>query len=90
MIDALDKIIKFQSGTNIKCLHNEIRIIYELAAYGPLPSFEIMRRTGRSMSAHNVDIQKLLQTNALFAKQCDTDKRKKLFDLSDDVKSYFR
>ena len=90
MIDALDKIIKFQSGTNIKCLHNEIRIIYELAAYGPLPSFEIMRRTGRSMSAHNVDLQKLLQTNVLFEKQCDTDKRKKLFDLSDDVKSYFR
>jgi hypothetical protein len=26
----------------------------------------------------------------LSAKQCDTDKRKKLFDLSDDVKSYFQ
>ena len=90
MIDALDKIIKFQFGTNIKCLHNEVRIIYELATNGPLPSFEIMRRTGRSMSAHNVDIQKLLQTNALFAKQCDIDRRKKLFYLSDDVKSYFR
>ena len=90
MIDALDKIIKFQSDTNIKCLHNEVRIIYELATNGPLPSLEIMRRTGRSISAHNVDIQKLLQTNVLFAKQCDTDKRKKLFDLSDDVKSYFQ
>lgn len=90
MIDALDKIIKFQSDTNVKCLHNEIRIVYELATNGPLPSLEIMRRTGRSISAHNIDIKRLLETNVLSAKQCDIDKRKKLFDISDDIKSYFR
>jgi DNA-binding MarR family transcriptional regulator len=90
MIDALDKIIKFQSETNVKCLHNEVRIIYELATHGPLPSLEIMRRTGRSISAHNIDIKRLLEANILSSKQCEIDKRKKLFDISDNVKSYFR
>ncbi len=90
MIDALSEIIRFESQNNVKCLHNEIRIIYEIAANGPLPSLEIMRRTGRSIAAHNLDIKKLLEANVLFAKQCDIDKRKKLFDLSDDVKFYFR
>ena len=90
MINALEEIIKFESETNIKCLHNEARIIYELANNGPLPSLEIMRRTGRSISAHNIDLKRLLEANVLSAKQCDIDKRKKLFDLSGDIKSYFR
>ena len=75
---------------NGRCRDRSGTLAKSLAKNGPLPSLEIMRRAGRSIAAHNVDLKRLLEANILTAKQCDIDRRKKLFDISDGVKSYFR
>lgn len=89
MIDEIRKILDFQNKTNIKCLHNEIRIINEILKDGPLPSLDLMKRTGRSISGHNQDLKRLLDIEALTLKCSKADKRKRIYDVSDDLRAAF-
>ena len=50
MIDEITKIFNFQNSTKIRCLHNEVIIIKEILENGPLPSLDLMKKTGRSIS----------------------------------------
>jgi hypothetical protein len=89
MIDEITKILDFQNSTNIKCLHNEIRIIKEILENGPLPSLDLMKKTGRSISGHNQDLKRLLDIEALTIKSSDLDKRKRIYDISDNLRTAF-
>ena len=60
MIDEISKILKFQESTNIRCLHNEIRIInifkYEIHPYFKLIctieyNFEVKQNLGMPLAA---------------------------------------
>ncbi len=75
---------------NGRCRDRSGNLAKSLAKNGPLPSLEIMRCAGRSIAAHNVDLKRLFEANILTIKQCDIDRRKKLFDNFDGVKSDFR
>jgi hypothetical protein len=85
--EEIIKILKFQDKTNIKCLHNEVRIIKEILENGPLPSLEIMKKTVRSISGHNQDLKILVDINALTVNISTLDKRKKIYDISENIKS---
>lgn len=89
MIDEISKILKFQESTNIRCLHNEIRIIKEILENGPLASLELMKKTGRSISGHNEDLKRLVDIGALEVKISKIDKRKRIYDLSENLRSIF-
>lgn len=89
MIDEITKILDFQNSTNIKCLHNEIRIIKEILENGPLPSLDLMKKTGRSISGHNQDLKRLLDIEALTIKSSELDKRKRIYDISDNLRTAF-
>ena len=89
MIDEITKILYFQNSTNIKCLHNEIRIKKEILENGPLPSLDLMKKTGRSISGHNQDLKRLLDIEALTIKSSDLDKRKRIYDISDNLRTAF-
>jgi len=89
MIDEISKILKFQESTNIRCLHNEIRIIKEILENGPLASLELMKKTGRSISGHNEDLKRLVDIGALEVKISKIDKRKRIYDLSENLISNF-
>lgn len=89
MIDEISKILKFQESTNIRCLHNEIRIIKEILENGPLASLELMKKTGRSISGHNEDLKRLVDIGALEVKISKIDKRKRIYDLSENLISIF-
>lgn len=86
MIEEITKILKFQDKTNVKRLHNEVRIIKEILENGPLPSLEIMKKTGRSISGHNQDLKRLVDIDALSVSSSDIDKRKKIYDISKELK----
>ncbi len=83
MQKEIEKLLVFQSKTGIKCFHNEMRIIYEILSSGPLPSLDIMKITGRSISAHNDDIKRLMMLGLIDSKVCELDKRRKLYDVTD-------
>ena len=89
MIDEIRKIFNFQHSTNVKCLHNELIIIKEIAENGPLPSLDLMKRTGRSISGHNQDIKRLLDIGSLKMEVSYDDKRKRIYDISENLKSTF-
>ncbi len=89
MILSIQKIIEFQKKSQVKCLHNELRIIYEISVSGPLESMEILKRTGRSISGHNEDIKRLLQIGALRLTNISTDKRKRIYELTELIKNLF-
>ena len=89
MIDEIRKIFNFQNSTNVKCLHNELIIIKEIAENGPLPSLDLMKRTGRSISGHNQDIKRLLDIGVLKMEVSYDDKRKRIYDISENLKSTF-
>lgn len=83
MILCIQKIIEFQKNSQVKCLHNELKIIHEISVSGPLESMEILKRTGRSISGHNEYIKKLLQIGALRLTNISTDKRKRIYELTE-------
>jgi DNA-binding MarR family transcriptional regulator len=89
MIDEIKKIFNFQKSTNIKCLHNEIRIIKEILENGPIASLDLMKKTGRSISGHNQDLKRLLDIGALEIKMSENDKRKRIYDLSENLRASF-
>jgi DNA-binding MarR family transcriptional regulator len=60
-----------------------MRVLYEILSKGPLPSLDIMRMTGRSISAHNDDIKRLTMLGLIESRICQIDKRRKLYDLTD-------
>ena len=86
MIDELTKILNFERSTNIKCLHNELRIIKEILDNGPIASLELMNKTGRSISSHNNDLKRLIDIGALDLKISENDKRKRIYDISHNVR----
>jgi predicted transcriptional regulator len=64
-------------------------IIKEIAENGPLPSLDLMKITGRSISGHNQDIKRLLDIGALKMEVSDDDKRKRIYAISANLKSTF-
>jgi hypothetical protein len=89
MISEIKKILNFQDSTNIKCLHNELIIIKEILENGPLPSLDLMKRTGRSISGHNQDLKRLVDIGALTVEISEFDKRKRMYDLSENLRVTF-
>ena len=89
MISEIKKILNFQDSTNIKCLHNELIIITEILENGPLPSLDLMKRTGRSISGHNQDLKRLVDIGALTVEISEFDKRKRMYDLSENLRVTF-
>jgi DNA-binding MarR family transcriptional regulator len=85
MISEIKKILNFQDSTNIKCLHNELIIIKEILENGPLPSLDLMKKTGRSISGHNQDLKRLVDIGALNMQVSEYDKRKRIYHASDDL-----
>ncbi len=79
----IEKLLVFQNKAGVKCFHNEMRVLYEILSKGPLPSLDIMRMTGRSISAHNDDIKRLTMLGLIESRICQIDKRRKLYDLTD-------
>lgn len=89
MIDEMGKKFDFQKSTNIKCLHNQFVIIKEILENGPIASLDLMKKTGRSISGHNQDLKRLLDIGALTVKISDNDKRKRIYDVSENLKTEF-
>ncbi len=89
MISEIKKILIFQDSTNIKCLHNELIIIKEILENGPLPSLDLMRKTGRSISGHNQDLKRLVDIGALNVRISECDKRKRIYDISEKLMDKF-
>ena len=89
MISEIRKILNFQYSTNVKCLHNELIIIKEILENGPLPSLELMKKTGRSISGHNQDLKRLCDIGALTMQISEHDKRKRIYDLSENLRTTF-
>ncbi len=85
MISEIKKILNFQDSTNIKCLHNELIIIKEILENGPLPSLDLMKKTGRSISGHNQDLKRLVDIGALNVQISESDKRKRIYDISENL-----
>lgn len=83
MIPEIRKILNFQDLTNIKCLHNELLIIKLILENGPLPSLDLMKKTGRSISGHNQDLKRLVDIGALTVHISKFDKRKRIYNISD-------
>lgn len=54
---------------------------------GPIASLELMNKTGRSISGHNNDLKRLIDIGALDLKILQNDKRKRIYDISDDIKT---
>jgi len=89
MIDEIKKIFYFQNLTKIKCLHNEVIIIKEIMENGPLPSLDLMKKTGRSISGHNQDLKRLVDIGALNMRISDCDKRKRIYEISENLMGKF-
>jgi hypothetical protein len=89
MIDEIKKIFYFQNLTKIKCLHNEVIIIKEIMENGPLPSLDLMKKTGRSISGHNQDLKRLVDIGALNMRMSDCDKRKRIYEISENLMGKF-
>jgi predicted transcriptional regulator len=85
MIDEITKIFNLQISTKIRCLHNEIIIIKEILENGPLPSLDLMKKTGRSISGHNQDLKRLLDIGAINVQVSECDKRKRIYYISEDL-----
>lgn len=86
MIFEIGKLFDFQNSTNIKCLHNEIIIIQQILEHGPLPSLDLMRKTGRSISGHTEDLKRLVDIGALTVEISEFDKRKRIYEISKNIK----
>ncbi len=86
MIFEIGKIFDFQNSTNIKCLHNEIIIIQKILENGPLPSLDLMKKTGRSISGHTEDLKRLVDIGALNVSISEFDKRKRIYEISKNIK----
>lgn len=89
MIDEITKIFNFQNLTKIRCLHNEIIIIKEILENGPLPSLDLMKKTGRSISGHNQDLKRLVDIGAINVQISECDKRKRIYDISENLMGKF-
>ena len=85
MIDEITKIFNLQISTKIRCLHNEIIIIKEILENGPLPSLYLMKKAGRSISGHNQELKRLLDIGAINVQISECDKRKRIYDISEDL-----
>lgn len=81
------KLIKIQEKTKIKVFHNELMIVHYLLTHGPAASMDILRETGRSVSAHNDDIKRLMQLGIIKYSVCSIDKRRRLYELTEDFKN---
>jgi predicted transcriptional regulator len=82
MLDKIDVLFELENKKKIKCLHNELKIIYELLKNGPTSSLAIMRKTNRSISAHNSDLKRLMALGAIRQVDHDGDGRMKLYDVN--------
>lgn len=86
MISQYKHLLSIERQLKIRCLHNEARIIGELCVNGPMPSLEIMKKTGRSISGHTNDLNKLVSLGIIASKADDSDGRVKMYYLCDHVR----
>ena len=82
MLDKIEVLFELENKKKIKCVHNELKIIYELLKHGPTSSLAIMRKTNRSISAHNSDLKRLMALGAIRQVDHDGDGRVKLYDVN--------
>jgi len=82
MLDEIDILLELENKKKIRCLHNELKIIYVLLKNGPTSSLAIMQRTNRSISAHNSDLKRLMALGAIRQVDHDGDGRVKLYDVN--------
>jgi DNA-binding MarR family transcriptional regulator len=74
----------------LKSVHNELKMVLLLAAYGPMPSLELFRRSRRSSSGHNSDLKRLRGLGIVDCTTGPNDRREKMYDLSADFREKFR
>jgi DNA-binding MarR family transcriptional regulator len=74
----------------LKSVHNELKIVLLLAAYGPMPSLELFRRSRRSSSGHNSDLKRLRGLGIVDCTTGPNDRREKVYDLSAEFREKFR
>jgi hypothetical protein len=79
------KLLHFSKRTNVKSIHNELKILSEILKYGPLESMKILENTGSSISGHNTDIQRLVGLNIIKLFENSSDKRKRIYTIHDNV-----
>lgn len=80
------KLLHFSKCTNVKSIHNELKILSEILKYGPLESMKILENTGSSISGHNTDIQRLVGLNIIILVENLSDKRKRIYTITDNVR----
>lgn len=85
--EIIFRIKEFEKLTKVKSLHNEMIIISLLAEKGPLPSLQIMREAGRSISGHNTDMKRLLSLGIIELVGSVEDRRQRFFALTEKTQS---
>jgi DNA-binding MarR family transcriptional regulator len=88
MYREVQNIINFEKNTNVRCIYNELKIVFELSVSGPLGSMEILKKTGASISGHNADIKRLCALNVIEILDISSDKRKRLYFITDKSKKF--
>lgn len=73
----------FSKITNVKSIHNELKILSEISEFGPLESMKILENTGSSISGHNTDIKRLIGLNVIKLIKDSFDKRKRIYTIDD-------
>lgn len=89
MIKQISDLLKFQEITNVRCVHNELKILFEIANNGPSESMKIMKNTGSSLSGHNQDMKRLSALKIIDLEDSNIDKRKRIYKLSPEIKNIF-
>jgi DNA-binding MarR family transcriptional regulator len=88
MYREIEKIINFEKNTNVRCVYNELKIVFQLSLCGPLGSMEILKKTGASISGHNADIKRLCALNIIEILDISSDKRKRLYFITNKSKKF--
>jgi DNA-binding MarR family transcriptional regulator len=79
------KILRsLEDELKLKIFSNEFRIVSELYQRGPTESLRLRELTKNSISAHNIYLKRLYEKNIIDFVRDKSDKRKKLYKISDD------
>ena len=80
------KLLRFSKITQVKSIHNELKILSEILQFGPLESMKILENTGSSISGHNTDIKRLVGLNVIKLIKNSFDKRKRIYTIDNHIR----
>lgn len=82
-MSCVDLLSTIEKTFGLRCLHNEVKIIDLLGRADEMPSLEIFKLTGRSISGHNSDLKRLSLLGLVEWENGNEDRRKRLYKLTD-------